>query len=281
VIALVQEQLKLLQELSKATRGVDRQRLLKIQAQYADLYAWFNQDTCNFREAQFWLDRALDWSQITDDSEAIAFIRARKSQVAGELNDATDAVDVAEIAIRRADSRHWRAVVNAATHAAHGYALQGDRSACLRKYDLAHEFLAKIEPDPNTRYGLCLNTGYIDVQRAHSLAALGENALAAEAFGKAIDAVPNGYHRDRGIYFVRQALAYAAAEEAEQAATTGWQALGIAAETGSARIINGLTSLHKALSRWKTVRRVAEFRGALIDVRLAERTSHRAKEGTQ
>jgi len=207
VMPLVHEQITLIRQLANGTRGIDRQRLLEVQAQFADLYAWLNQDTGNHREAQYWLDRALDWSQMTDHSEAVAFILARKSQVAGELNDATDAVDVAEIAIRRAQSRHWRAATIAATYEAHGYALQGDEYSSQREYDRAYELLTKVEPDPNTSYGMFLNAAYIDVQRAHSLAVLGDNAPAAEAFGKAIDSLPNGYHRDRGIYFVRKALA--------------------------------------------------------------------------
>jgi len=98
----------IVRELSKNTRGNDRQRLLQVQAQFADLYAWLNQDTGNHREAQYWLDRALDWSQMAEHPESVAFILARKSQVVGELNDETDAVDVAEMAIRHARARQNR-----------------------------------------------------------------------------------------------------------------------------------------------------------------------------
>jgi transcriptional regulator with XRE-family HTH domain/tetratricopeptide (TPR) repeat protein len=278
VMPLVHEQIILIRQLSNGARGVDRQRLLRVQAQFADLYAWLQQDTGNHREAQYWLDRALDWSQMSDHSEAVAFILARKSQVAGELNDATDAIDVAEVAIRRAQSGHWRAATIAATYAAHGYALQGDKPSSQREYERAYELLRKVEPDPDTSYGLFLNSAYIDVQRAHSLAVLGDNALAAEAFGEAIGSLPDGYHRDRGIYLVRKALAHAGAEEQEQAATTGLQALVIGTETNSMRIINGLARLNRTLSRWNTVPRVVEFRHALVDARLTERVRFPMKE---
>lgn len=278
VMPLAHEQIMILRQLNKDTRGEDRQKLLQVQAQFADLYAWLNQDTGNHREAQYWLDRALDWSQMTEHSESVAFILARKSQVAGELNDATDAVDVAEMAIRHAQARHWRSATVAATYAAHGYALQGDKSACQRGYDRAYELLTKVEPDPDTSYGLFLNAAYVDVQRAHSLAVLGENASAAEAFGQAIDSLPNGYHRDRGIYLVRKAIAHAGADEPEQAAETGMHALVIGAETNSARIINGLARLNRTLSPWNTVPRVAEFRRALTEVRFTERAGSPPKE---
>jgi transcriptional regulator with XRE-family HTH domain/tetratricopeptide (TPR) repeat protein len=278
---LVHEQIGLIRQLSASAKGQDRTRLLQVQAQFADLYAWLQQDTGYHQEAQFWLDRALDWAQIADNTEAVSFILARKSQLAGELNDATDAIDVAEIAIRRAQSHHWRAATVAATYGAHGNALLGDKSACERGYERAVEMLAQVQPEPETQYGLFLNRAYIDVQRAHSLAVLGENIAAAEAFGHAIDSLPDGYHRDRGIYYVRKALAHASGEEPEQAADTGLHALAIGAETNSARIITGLARLNRTLSKWNTVARVAEFRHALAEVRFAERASFPSKEESQ
>lgn len=277
VMPLVREQMTFIRQLSNATKGKDRQRLLEVQAQFADLYAWLHQDTGDAGQAQYWLDRALDWSQMAGNAEATAFMLARKSQVAGELNDAADAIGVAEMAIQRAQSPHWRAITVAATYAAHGYALQGDSSSSEREYVRAHEMLREVQPEPDTSYGLFLNAAYIDVQRAHSLTVLGENASAAKAFGRAIDSLPDGYHRDRGIYLVRKALAHTGAEEPEEAATTGMQALSIGAETNSARIISGLARLNRALSKWNSLPRVGEFRRALVDVRLAERVNYPAK----
>lgn len=263
VIPLVGEQITSIRKLGNSARGNDRRRLLDVQAQFADLYAWLHQDSGNASEARYWLDRALDWSQMASNPEAVTFILARKSQVAGELNDATDAVGMAEVAMQYAQSRYWRAATVAATYAAHGYALQGDKTSFQREYDHAYEMLQKVEPDPNASYGLFLNTAYIDVQRASSLAALGEHALAAQAFGKSIDALPDGYHRDRGIYLIRKALAHAGAKEPDQAVTTGLQALSIGTETNSARIINGLAQLNTVLSQWNTLPRVSEFRREL------------------
>jgi hypothetical protein len=102
-------------------------------------------------------------------------------------------------------------------------------------------------------------------------------ANAGKAFGQAIDSLPKGYHRDRGIYLVRKA-AHAGAGEPEQGAETGMQALVIGAETNSARIINGLARLNRTLSRRNTVPRVVEFRHALTDVRFTERTGRPSKE---
>lgn len=265
VMPLVHEQIMLVRQLSAGARGADRRRLLTVQAQFADLYAWLRQDTGSYKEAQFWLDRALDWSQMAGHSEAAAFILARKSQVAGELRDATDAIDLAEVAIQRAQSRHWRAASVAATYAAYGYALQGDKASCERQYVMAHELLTKVEPDPSTCYGLFLSAAYIDVQRAHSMAVLGDNKSAARAFAEAIDALPSGYHRDRGIYLVRKAASHAGAEEPEEAAAAGMLALAIGTETNSSRIVDGLARLHRTLSPWREIPQVAEFSSALAD----------------
>lgn len=275
---LVYAQIGLIRQLSNAARGKDRKRLLAVQAQFADLYGWLHQDTGNYQKAQYWLDRALDWSQMLDDSEAVSFILARKSQLSGELNDPTDAVGVAEVAIRRAQSGHWRSAAVAATYGAHGYALQGDKLSCEREYGRAYEMLRQVHPDVDTSYGLFLNNAYIDVQRAHSLAVLGDNTQAAEAFGKAIGLLPDGYHRDRGIYYVRKSLAHANGEDPEQAAEAGLQALAIGTETNSARIITGLARLNRTLTPWNTLPYVAEFRHALAEVRFAERASFTPEE---
>jgi transcriptional regulator with XRE-family HTH domain len=259
VLPLVHEQLLQTRQLSAAARATDRSKLLAVQAQFADLYAWLQQDTGKHKEAQYWLDRALDWAQMARHSEATAFILARKSQVAGELNDATDAVDLAEVAIRQARPGHVRAASIAATYAAHGYAIQGDKTSCERQYARARDLLTQVEPDPSTSYGLFLNPAYIDVQRANSLVALGEHKAAADAFAGAIDSLPTGYHRDRGIYLVRKALAHAGAGEPDEAAASGTLALIIGRETSSSRILDGLTRLNSALSTWSELPQVAEF----------------------
>jgi len=89
---------------------------------------------------------------------------------------------------------------------------------------------------------------------------------AAEVFQTAIEGLPAGYWRDRGVYLAWVAHAYAGGREAEQAADLGRQALVVAGETGSARIIAELARLDGLLAQRRVVPQVGEFRAALTDV---------------
>lgn len=264
LVPVVQRQIAAIKALRESLRGSDRIQLLQLQAQYSELCAWLHQDAGNFRASQHWIREALEMSHMAGDSELTAFILARRAQLAGDMLDSVSAVDAAEAAEAMVPSRSRLAAV-AATYAAHGYALRDDAAACKRAYDRAHDLRESMDPDPASPWGVWLDAAYIDVQRAHSLNLLGEHTSAAEAFRKAINELPAGYHRDRGVYLAREALAHAGAGEAAQAATIGLQALRIGVETGSARITRELVHLDQELTQWHAVSNVAEFKEAMTE----------------
>jgi len=102
----------------------------------------------------------------------------------------------------------------------------------------------------------------VDVQHAHSLGVLGGHAEAAAGFRVAIGRLQPGYHRDHGVYLAREAVAYAGAGEAEHAASLGMQALGIGADTLSARIFGELATLDCMLSARPAPAAADHFRAA-------------------
>ena len=79
----------------------------------------------------------------------------------------------------------------------------------------------------------------------------------------AISRLKPGYHRDRGVYLGRQGNAFAGAGEPEHAARLGLQALAIAAETRSARILTELAALDEAVSYARKSPDVVSFRSAM------------------
>ncbi|WP_277816915.1 helix-turn-helix transcriptional regulator [Streptomyces sp. CT34] len=262
VIPKVQEQINAITALREGARGADRRQLLQVQTQFAELCGWFHQDAGDHRAAQYWTDRALQWSHGAGDPDLTVYILARKSQLAGDMKDPVEAVDVAEAAEGTARPGTRLAAV-AATYAAHGYALRGESTETLQAYDHAQDLLHDINPDSSSAWGVWLDDAYIDVHRARSLSVLGNHKAAAEGFRAAIAALPAGYHRDRGVYLAREALALAGSREAEQAATVGLEALSIGSETGSARIMTELAQLDTSLRQWRTVPSVREFTEAL------------------
>ncbi|MFE6816544.1 hypothetical protein [Streptomyces sp. NPDC057677] len=127
-----------------------------------------------------------------------------------------------------------------------------------------HTALALLDrADVDGIWGSWLDEAYIGKARARSLATLGEYTQAAAGFDSAIAALPPAYRRDRGVYLARAARDHAGTGNTTAAARIGVQAVGIAAETGSARIIGQLDRLDQALAPADGEDGVAEFRAAL------------------
>ncbi|MFI9554420.1 hypothetical protein [Nonomuraea endophytica] len=258
-IPAVESQIDAIRQLRLSYRGADASELQYIQTQYAELCGWLYQDAGNFRSAQFWTDRALEWSYAAGVPDLTTFILARKSQLAGDMRDGLTAIDLAEAASRQARP-DTRLGAIAATNGAYGYALTGDSRNANHMLDLAHTLITDQDMDPSFSWGSWMDDAYIEIHRARSLYTVGNHADAAEGFRTAIENLPPMRHRDKGVYLARESLAYIGAREPEQAASIGLQALGIAEATGSARIITELAKLDGQLERWQSVPAVTEFR---------------------
>jgi tetratricopeptide (TPR) repeat protein len=261
-IPVVRRQIGGIKELRAARRGSDAKQLLRMQGQFAELCGWFYQDLGNFHEAKFWLHEAFEAAQLSGDQELATFVLARRSQLAGDAHDPLEAIDMAEAAQATADP-HSKLAAVAATYGAHGHALLRDTDATRRAYDHARQLHTDADPDPDSQWAEWLDVAYIEAQRAYSLAALNDNRGAVDVFRAAIADLPPGFHRDRGVYLAREAVALAKSDEPEQAATVGRQAVAIGSETGSARIGRELARLDEDLNRWSGHPTVIDFKNCL------------------
>ncbi|OLL74341.1 putative C1 regulatory protein [Pseudonocardia sp. Ae356_Ps1] len=256
----VHEQLRSLHSIRQTAQGQDGQDLVNMQARFAELAGWLCQDLGDFEQARYWLDRALEWSYPAGDPELTAYVLARKSQLAGDMGDALGAVDLAHAAARQAPNE--RIVAVAQTYAAHGHALGGSPDATEASYDGARSTAERF--DGQSPWGVWLDDSYIDVHRAHSLSTLGRHDAAVETFRAAIAALPAGFHRDRGVYLAREALAHAGAHDTAAATQAGLQALAIARDTRSGRTATELRQLDTALAD-QGGQHAAAFRDAMRD----------------
>lgn len=277
VIPLALRQLAAMREISQSLSEGGRRDLLLPQIQFADLLGWLYQDSCDYEAAQRWLDRALQWAHSLNDDSCVAFVLARKSQLAGDTRDASTAIAAAGAAMRLA-GRDNLVSAAAATYGAHGHALAGDADTAKRLYDKARAAIrqAHTQTGPGTGYGLVPGVGtdsaswmtfmddtYIDVYHAHSLAVLGHHAAAADGFGTAIPGLRPGFHRDRGVYLAREARSRAAMGEHDRAAELAEQALMIGTETQSARIFAELDGVRDATRAADGHPAVSRLRAAL------------------
>jgi tetratricopeptide (TPR) repeat protein len=263
VILSAQEQIGNLQQLRQGYRGPSRQELLHIQVQFADLCGWLYQDSGDYHAATYWSGRALEWPHMCNDQDAIAFILARRSQLAGYAGDPTEAIDAAEAALNTVSHKASRVSTVAMTYAAHAHALNGNKASCERSYAMSQDLAAQLEVDPTSPWDLFFNHSYIEVQRAHSLTTLDKYGAAIELFQKAISCLPRGYRRDCGVYLAREAAAHMGYGDVEQACVVDLQALAIGAETRSARIIRELKHLDTAMRNFPSRASMVNFHEAM------------------
>ncbi|MGY0231399.1 helix-turn-helix transcriptional regulator [Longispora urticae] len=271
LIGLTLEEINRIQDTRKSFGTSALRDWFSILAEYADLLGWFLQDTGEHSAAQYWLDRALEWTHMTGNPDATAFILARKAQLSGDMHDGTEAVELAEAAMRTAPPRSRMAAI-AATYAGHGYAILGQADESERYYDRAQSLLAEAEPD-DSPFGAYFNPTYIKINRAQSRTLLGDFQFATVAFDAALRQLTPDYRRDQGVYLAREARACAGDSEAERAATLGMQALIIGVDTGSRRALTELTELQYALAPWQTNNLVRDFLDAMTA--LAQPTEYR------
>ncbi|MDT3397784.1 helix-turn-helix transcriptional regulator [Streptomyces sp. B1866] len=262
LIDTVRDHIALIQRLRRDASGADRKALLQVQAEYAEFCGWLHQDAGDQRAAQYWTDRALDWSHASGGQETIVYIMIRKAQLAGDRRDPADAVDLAEAAQNMALPR-GRLSAMSSLSSAHGHALSGDAAACRRTYDRVVGMMDDLAVDSPHRRGWWLDTPHVQAQRAHALSLIGDHQAAESGFDKAIEEISPTYRRDRGFFLSQAAVAHARAGHPELAARRALQALPIAAQTGSARIFRELSVLDAQMRQWRAVPDVLEFRDAL------------------
>jgi tetratricopeptide (TPR) repeat protein/DNA-binding XRE family transcriptional regulator len=261
LLAEVQSHIHSIQALRQQVTGRDRHDLMQVQAEYAEFCSWLCQDSGDFRAAQYWADRAVEWSTVAGDHSFTVYTMARKAQLAGDMHCALDAVDLAEAAQRIAPP-HSKLLAMGAIFGAHGHALRGEATASEKGYEHALALVSRPSDEEHGR-GRWLNTSYIEARRAQSLSVLGRHEEAVHGFEQALRALPANFRRDRGLYLAHTAVAQVHAAAPGQAATSGLAALAVATATGSARIFTELATLDAQLRRWPTTPETVEFQQAL------------------
>lgn len=260
VLPAVQQRLALVTAHRKHASGTDAARLLALETRYEELAGWLAQDIGDRRAAYGHTSRALTDSHMTGDSDLTAYILGRQAQLAADTGNPHDALGLATAARRTAPPGSKLEVI-AVMHQAHAHSLLGEEAPALNGYDTALALLEQADGDGV--WGSWLDAPYVNTARARSLAALGHHDQAVPAFQAAMSALPATYRRDRGVYQARAARSLAGTGDLSGAARTGLDAVGIASETGSARIIEQLGKLDEALARASTEPDVAQFRAAL------------------
>jgi len=258
VIPLMEHSLDTMTQLRHAGLG-DTAGLLRMQVLYADLAAWLHQDGHTWDRAQYWTDRALEWSHQLNDPYYIAATLIRKCQIAADKGNPQDALELADSA-RRAAPPETRFAAVASVYGGYAAAAAGNGAASARAFDNSRALAGIAVDDPS--WGLFLDDSYIGVHEAHARTAIGDYRAAIDQFGSAIKAMRSGFTRDQAVYVARQAHAHALAGQAEPAAQLGLAAMKVGVSTGSERILHTVRAVNTLLDPRGTESEVAEFRNS-------------------
>ncbi|MGP0025212.1 MAG: hypothetical protein ACLPKE_17920 [Streptosporangiaceae bacterium] len=121
--------------------------------------------------------------------------------------------------------------------------------------------------DASNGHGSFCTPAYVEMQRGRCWLRLGQPAKARTALDSAIRSLPPVYRRDRGVALSALATAFAAIGEAGEAAITATQALAVARDAGSERIVSMVIPVATALAPYCSIDAVAQLREALAGTR--------------
>jgi tetratricopeptide (TPR) repeat protein len=261
----VRMQLDIIEILVRDIRPPARRHVLQLAAKYAESAAWLCEDSGDIAAAHRWTRRSMEWALEADDQQMVAWSLFRRSQQATTARDAAQVAGLAAAAQRQADGMPRPARAAILQQLAHASALDGDETSCQKTLDKALALAAAPDDpgDASSGHGSFCTPGYLEMQRGMCWLRLNGSAKAIAAFDTAIRSMPAIYRRDRGVALSGQATALAAAGEPEQAALAASQALAIAQDSGSGRILNMVVILADRLLPYGHLETVAELRAAL------------------
>ncbi|MGI9098861.1 MAG: helix-turn-helix domain-containing protein [Solirubrobacteraceae bacterium] len=266
VLAPVRHELDLIAAHRQVARGDLRDQLLRVESRWALFASWLGHDTGDSLTRDYWADRALRLAQESGYHDMVAWTLLRQSQWAATRDDRRRAIVLADAAgSTRETSTRIRALC--ALRLAHAHALANDAASCERSLaDARAGLLARA--DTNTDNDPCDDLGRRDVTAPYLLAAearcwLGLRPRQAIAMLEEVLRLwPRHRTRGHGVHRARLALACAAADEPERAATEGFKALEIARTTRSDVTVRELQRLDRRLATCD-LPAAADFREAL------------------
>ncbi|MFD8148256.1 Twin-arginine translocation pathway signal [Streptomyces sp. NPDC059708] len=250
LIGTVSAQYQLIDKLIRSAKGEVRRGLLRAGAAYAALVGWLYQDAGDLGAAAFWRGVTQEIAVRSRDAQLIGYSLVNQAHVRTDLSDGYGVIDLCEAALDVSDGLLPKIRVMAMQQQAHGASLTGDRATVDRLIDTAGGLLARVDDDLPWGNACRRTPGYLEVQRATCYGRLGLGREADSLWAQVLDVVPTTARRDRGVYLARHATSAATAREPDHAVEIAREAVAIALETRSARMVRELSTLERAMRPW-------------------------------
>ncbi|MGJ7442509.1 helix-turn-helix domain-containing protein [Aquipuribacter sp. MA13-6] len=243
---VVMAQVKALEQARRSASGETAQRLLKASARYLELAGWLAQDTGDLGLAERLTARAGDQANALGDEDFATYVTVRRAAIVGEANRAQDALDLAQLAHRRAAGLPGATRALAGRQVALAAAQSADTAATSRAIDQA--LAAVREPMPADHPGHYCSPSYVHMEAAQALRVLGRSADAVEHLVTALDAWPHHQERDQALCLARLADTHACLDAVDEACTAATSSIAIHAVAPSARTARTLRRVRNRLS---------------------------------
>nr|WP_223835993.1 Twin-arginine translocation pathway signal [Streptomyces venezuelae] len=250
LIGTVSAQYQLIDKLVRSAKGETRRGLLRAGAAYAALVGWLYQDAGDLGAAAFWRGVTQEIAVRSRDSHLIGYSLVNQAQVRTDLGDGHGVIDLCEAALTDADLLVPKVRIMALQQQAHGASLTGDRDAVDRLIDTADGLLPRVDDDLPWGNACRRTPGYLEVQRATCYGRLGLGVEADRLWTQVLAAVPATARRDRGVYLARHATAAAVSRDPDHAVEIAREAVVIALETRSVRMLRELGTLERVMRPW-------------------------------
>jgi tetratricopeptide (TPR) repeat protein len=263
----VRDQIGVVETLLRSVRPPVRQLVLQLAAKYAESAAWLYEDSGDMRGARHWTVRSMEWALEAGDRLMMSWVLFRHAEYAAAEGDAAAAAGAAAAARREGGELPGPMQAAILQLEAHAHALDGAEAACLAALDQAHELAASPDDpgDASNGHGSFCTPGYVEMQRGRCWLRLGRPAQARAALDHAIVSLPPVYRRDRGVALSALAAAFAAIGEPAEAAEVATQALGVARDSGSERIVRMVIPVATALVPYRHIEAVAGLHEILAE----------------
>jgi tetratricopeptide (TPR) repeat protein len=209
----------------------------------------------------------MEWALEAGDRLMMSWVLYRRGEHAAADGDAAAAAGLAAAARREGGDLPGPMLAAISQQEAHAHALDGAEAACLSALDEALGRAASPDDpgDASNGHGSFCTPAYVEMQRGRCWLRLGRPAKAMTALDSAVRALPAVYRRDRGVALSALAAAYVALGEPGEAAAAALQALEVARDAGSERIVSMVTPVATALARHRRIAAVAELQEALAE----------------
>lgn len=239
----------------------------KLRAAAGDLAiftGWLAFDAERHAESWYYFNEGLTAARLADDAGIEVHALAQRSLLAGRLGRPRDAVELAQQARTVAEGQHMSNRLRSLLHLreARGWSELDETSAARRSLTSGHKLFDRGPSDRDPAWISFYDGAELDGLTGLCLAELAAYDRAAEMTAAGLAQIQPQYVRNRAFYTTTYAQACADAGRPDEAAQAGTQALVLLDEVSSARTVNHLRALYRALvAKYQKLAVVRDFDG--------------------